>query len=187
MRVTITAGDVLREGDAEVVEEHGSHADAGGHALVLREAGDKHAHGNQRRAQQEEGQQRAVGGGQIHVAELGEEQGIEGDDRQRDQEQDQQRQILAQYHLNRGDGQCVEQLIGLLLALLGDDPHGQDGHQHRENQTGVAQDILEVTDCALEVILHGPDAHKGQQKGPEDVGRQGMEMAAQLMLEHGNH
>src|SRR5699024_5090785 len=58
-------GDVLREGDAEVVEEHGGHADAGGHTLVLREAGDKHAHGNQRRAQQEEGQQRAVGGGQI--------------------------------------------------------------------------------------------------------------------------
>ena len=106
---------------------------AGGQPLVVGQRGEKDPHGDQGRAQQEKGQDGAVGGKQIDVAELGEDQRIDRDDGQGDQVQHQQGQIFPGDDLHGGDGQGVEQLVGLLPALLRQHPHGQHGYDDHKD------------------------------------------------------
>ena len=75
-------GDILGEADAVVVQQNDRDAQAGGQPLVVGQRGEKDPHGDQGRAQQEKGQDGAVGGKQIDVAELGEDQRIDRDDGQ---------------------------------------------------------------------------------------------------------
>lgn len=74
-----------------------------------------------------------------------------------------------------------------MLALLGDDPHGKDGNDHHKDQAAEAEDEFKIAHCRLDVVQHGADPDKGQQKGAEYIGGEGMEIQAQLVLQHGDH
>ena len=119
-------GDVLRQTDAVIVQQDHRNPDPCGKALVVGQGGDKHPQGDQRRAHNEKRQHGAIRGQQVHIPELAENQRIYRHNAQRDHVDHQQSQILAHDDLGGGDGQGVQQLVGLLLPLLGDDPHGQD-------------------------------------------------------------
>ena len=79
---------------------------------------------------------------------------IGGDNRQRHQIHRQQSQILAQYHLGGGHRQGVEQLIGFLAALLGDDPHGEQRHNDDKNNAAEAEHIFKVAHSRHKVIVY---------------------------------
>lgn len=124
---------------------------------------------------------------EVDIAELGEDQGVDGDDGQGDEVDHQQGQIFARDHLGGGDGQGVEQLVGLLFALLGDNTHGQDGHDDHEHNAAEAEHVLKVAHRGLQVVQHGADAHDGQQKGAEHVGGEGVEIVPQFMFQYRCH
>ena len=138
-------------------------------------------------ALQEKGEQRAVGRRQVHLTELREQQRIQRHKAQRNQKYQQQRRVLAQNHLGGGDGQRIEQLIRLLLPLLGKGPHSQHGDDDHENNGGEVQYELKIAHRGLQIVQHGADADKQQQKGPEDIGRHGIEILPQLVFEYRFH
>ena len=177
----------LRQADTVIVQQDHCNADSGGKSLILRQRGDEHAQSDECRPQNEKGQNRAVGGQQVHIAVLGEDQRVQANDGQRDQIYDQQGQILAQNDLRGSDGQRVEQLVGFLLTFFRNDAHGQNGDNDHENQTAKAQNELEVTDCRLQVIENGTDADEKQQKGAEHIGGQGAKVGPQLVFQYCNH
>ena len=180
-------GNILRQRYAEIVQQDGGHADAGGKALVLAQGRNKEAESNERRAHQEERDQRTVGGGQVHFAELGKDDGINGNDAQGDHKDQQKRRIFAHDDLEGGDGQGVKQLIGFLAAFLGNDAHGQDGNDHRIDNAAETQYILKIAHGSLQVVQHCADAHNDQQKCAEHVGSQRLEVHPQFMLEYSDH
>lgn len=175
-------GDILREAHAVIVEQDHGDPDSGRQALVIGQGGDKYAQRHQGRAHDEDGHQGPVGGGQVYIAKLGEDDRIDGNDGQGDQIDRQQGQILPQNHLGGGDGEGVEELIGLLLALLGNDPHGQDGHDDHKDDAAEAEHIFEIAHRRLQIVQHGAEAHDGQQKCAEHIGGEGVEIASQFML-----
>ena len=118
---------------------------------------------------------------------MSEDERIDADDRQRDHKHHQQGQIFAQNHLNGGDRQRIQQLVGLLAALLRDDAHGQNGDNRRIDDAAEAEHILKVAHGRLQVIQHGANAHDHQQKRAEYIGSEGLEIGPQFMFEYSSH
>ncbi len=180
-------GHHLGQADGKIIDQNRRDAESRGHALIFRQRGNKHAHGQQRRAQQEEGKHGAVGGRQVHLAKPGENQRIQRDQCQRDQIYGEQSQIFPQNHLGGGNGQRVQKLVGLLLPFLRDDAHGQYGDDDGKYQGAEAQHKFKVAYRRLNVVHHRADAHSYQQESPEHIGSQGVEIDFQFMLEYGGH
>ena len=175
-------GHILRQADAVVIEQDGGNADARRKALVVGEGGNENAQGDEGGAHDKERRDGPVGGQEIHLAELGEDERVQADQAQGEQVDREQGKVFARDHLCGGNGQRVQKLVGFLPALLGDHPHGEDRHDDHEHQASEAENELKIADRGLDVVQHGADADERQQKRAEHIGGQGMEIEPQFVL-----
>lgn len=75
-------------------------------------------------------------------------------------------------------GRGVEQLVSFLPSFFRDDPHGENGDNHRENDAEVTEGVFKITYRPFDVKQHSAKTHRQEQARAEHIGGQGMEVAS---------
>jgi len=166
-------------------EEEEAEGDHSGHDLVRGQARDQEADREEGAREQDQAEVAAVHGTPVRIAVEGEDHRVAGRERQHRRDEGHARHELGEHHLDLAHGRGQEHLEGARLPLLGDEAHGDDGHQEEEEGGHLKEDVRETGQLVEEKDARERVAHEQEEDGNQRVGDRRGEDGALLLAEKG--